>query len=43
LSYLWLGNLRVWLGADLFRGDRQGLFGQFRNEDRLLLGAQWSF
>jgi len=43
LSYLWLGNVRLWLGADLFHGDRQGLFGQFRNEDRLLLGAQWSF
>jgi hypothetical protein len=43
LSYLWRSNLEVWLGADVLSGDREGLFGQFTDQDRLLVGLEWGF
>jgi len=43
LKYLWLSNLEVWLGADIFSGDREGVYGQFRDRDRLLLGMKLGF
>ena len=40
----WLtGRLEVWAGADLFSGDRQGLFGQFDDQDRVLFGLRYGF
>ncbi len=33
-------NLELWLGADIFYGDRQGLFGEFRDNTRLMLGVR---
>jgi hypothetical protein len=43
LKYLWMSNLEVWLGADIFSGDREGLYGQFRDRDRLLFGMKLGF
>lgn len=43
LNYWLLGNLEVWLGADVFNGDRAGTFGQFDTQDRVLLGLEYGF
>ena len=34
---------QLWTGADLFYGDEDGPFGQFREQDRLVLGAEITF
>lgn len=36
-------DLEVWVGADLFYGTANGLFGEFDSNDRLTAGWQWSF
>ena len=43
LKYLWRSNVELWLGADLFSGDRDGLFGQFTDTDRVLAGMRVGF
>jgi hypothetical protein len=43
LKYWLAGNLEMWLAADIFSGDRDGLFGQFSEQDRVLLGLQYGF
>ena len=43
LSFLWRSNVEVWLGADVLSGDREGLFGQFNDQDRVLVGLEWGF
>ncbi|KXJ39647.1 MAG: hypothetical protein AXA67_11275 [Methylothermaceae bacteria B42] len=43
LGYQWLDNLEIWLGADVFFGDRDGVFGQFGANDRLVLGIEAAF
>jgi len=43
LKYLLRSNLELWFGADLFSGDRDGLFGQFGDTDRLLAGMRYGF
>ncbi len=43
LRYQWLDHLDIWLGADVFFGDREGVFGQFGNNDRVLLGFESAF
>ncbi|MBL6692091.1 MAG: hypothetical protein ISQ58_07970 [Pseudomonadales bacterium] len=40
VSYELEDNIEIWLGLDLFYGDRQGLFGQFDDNDRLLVGVK---
>lgn len=40
LAYDLEDNLEVWLGADVFYGDTEGLFGQFRDNDRIMLGMK---
>ncbi|AJQ96793.1 DUF1302 family protein [Gynuella sunshinyii] len=42
-KYLFPGNISVHLGADLFFGDEDGLFGQFRDSSRILAGFSYSF
>jgi hypothetical protein len=42
ISYAWSDNLKIWLSANIFYGDRHGLFGQFEQNDHVLLGMQWS-
>jgi len=43
LRYLLWSNLELWLGGDVFSGDKDGVFGQFSNEDRVLLGMELGF
>ncbi len=43
VSYDLEDNVRVWAGLDIFYGDRNGLFGQFDDNDRLLLGLELGF
>lgn len=38
VSYEIQDNLEIWLGIDVFYGKREGLFGQFDDNDRVLLG-----
>ena len=43
LSYEYASNIRIWAGADIFRGAPDGLFGQFGGRDRVLAGFEWGF
>jgi hypothetical protein len=43
LKYLWRSNIEVWAGADIFVGDREGFFGQFRDQSRVLVGFELGF
>ena len=43
LRYMLESDLSLWLGSDTFYGNKDGLFGQFNNKDRILFGAEWSF
>lgn len=38
-----LSNLDVWLSADIFHGNPDGLFGQFDKADRISIGFQLGF
>jgi len=41
LSYEINDSVNVWAGLDIFYGDREGLFGQFQNNDRFIVGFEW--
>ena len=43
LSYLLESNIQLWLGTDIFYGSKQGLFGQFNETNRLIVGFEWGF
>lgn len=43
LTHTLLSNLDVWIAADSFFGDDEGLYGQFSDRDRLLVGFEWGF
>jgi len=43
ISYEWQDNFKTWLGADIFYGDRQGVFGQYDQNDRIVVGMKVSF
>lgn len=43
VGYQLADDWELWAGADLFFGDREGPFGQFRDTDRLLLGWETAF
>ena len=43
VSYTLSSNLDVWLGADIFYGTSDGLFGQFDPQDRWVFGFQLGF
>ena len=43
VAYFWLSNVEVWVGADLFYGEKTGLYGQFDRNDRVVLGFEWGF
>lgn len=43
VSYEWQDNLKTWLGADVFYGDSNGVFGQFNRNDRVVVGLEISF
>lgn len=42
IRYELRGGLWAWLGADWFYGTRDGVFGQFDERDRVVLGFEWS-
>ncbi len=41
LTYNYQANVDVYLGGEQFYGDDQGLFGQFDQADRVMLGVNW--
>jgi hypothetical protein len=43
LQYEWRTNIRLKIGADIFYGNSQGLFGQFNEKDRLSMGIEFGF
>ena len=43
VSYDLSDGIKMWTGADVFYGARNGLFGQFGENDRILIGAEWGF
>lgn len=43
LSYEWRSDTKIWAGFDLFYGSEKGLFGQYDQRDRALVGIEWSF
>ena len=43
LSYMLRSNLELWVGGDFFGGDSDGMYGQFSEEDRVLLGLELGF
>ncbi len=43
LSHTLLSNLDVWIAADTFVGDSEGLYGQFDERDRVLVGFEVGF
>lgn len=43
VTYEWRDDVKTWLGADLFYGDRKGLFGQFNDQDQLVFGIEIGF
>jgi len=43
VSYEWQDNIKSWIGADIFYGDEQGIFGQFDQNDRIVVGMDVSF
>jgi hypothetical protein len=43
LSYNYSENIDIYLGVDSFYGDREGLYGQFKDADRFRIGLEWGF
>ncbi len=43
LNYEWRTNIRLKIGADIFYGNSQGLFGQFKEKDRISMGIKFGF
>ncbi|TQV82219.1 DUF1302 family protein [Denitrobaculum tricleocarpae] len=43
LDYQFTSNVNLTLGADIFYGDEDGLYGQFRNRDRVTFGVTVGF
>lgn len=43
ISYEWQDNIKSWISADIFYGDEQGIFGQFGQNDRVVVGMELSF
>jgi len=43
LSYMLESNIKLWLGTDIFYGNKSGLFGQFKETDRVNIGIEWGF
>lgn len=41
IEYELRDDLQVWLGADVFYGKSAGVFGEFDEDDRVVLGFEW--
>ena len=43
IQYQWQDNITTWIGADMFYGDRGGVFGQFGDNDRMVFGVELAY
>lgn len=43
LSYMLQSDIKLSVGSDVFYGGQQGLFGQFKDKDRLTFNLEWGF
>ncbi len=43
LEYEWSSNIRINIGADIFFGSSKGLFGQFKEKDRVSAGIEFGY
>jgi hypothetical protein len=43
LTYNYQANIDIYVGADVFYGDSDELFGQFDQADRITMGINWGF
>jgi hypothetical protein len=43
ISYELRDNLEIHTGIDIFYGDKNGLFGEFRDNDRIIVGFEYGF
>jgi hypothetical protein len=43
ISHEFSSNLNIWLGADVFCGNPDGLYGQFNDQDRVFFGFESGF
>ncbi len=43
IIYEWQDNINTWIGADIFYGDKQGIFGQFNQNSRIAIGIEASY
>jgi len=43
LKYEWSTSIRIKLGADIFYGNSNGLFGQFKQKDQISMGIEVGF
>jgi hypothetical protein len=41
INYMLTSNVNLWVGTDIFYGNITGLFGQFKNTNRITLGIKW--
>jgi hypothetical protein len=41
VSYMLESNIKLGLGADLFYGNKSGLFGQFKEDTLVNIGFEW--
>ena len=38
VTYDWNDSMKAWVGVDVFYGNKNGLFGQFDSNDRVIMG-----
>jgi len=43
IRYELYSGVTIWGGADIFYGDKQGLFGEFTQQTRVVFGLEWGF
>ncbi|MFT7560758.1 MAG: hypothetical protein ACI93R_002681 [Flavobacteriales bacterium] len=43
ISFAYSDETDIWLGADIYYGNKAGLYGQFNNNDRIVFGVEYGF
>lgn len=43
INFEYASNVNIWVGADIFYGSSDGLYGQFKDESRVYFGLDWGF
>jgi hypothetical protein len=41
VEYAVRDDLQVWMGFDVFYGTRDGIYGEFDENDRFVVGFEW--